>query len=186
MKKEKIQKRLERHYSEKRYVRLIRSKGYFEEITTGFIIGKSDNFIFFQETDDFKALGYIIFPIKTIKHARYNRFDKAIHRILKKEGQLKKIRVKYKIDLTSWESIAKYLKKTKLTIISQCEHPKKNSFCIGKIKEINQKSISIQYFDAEGILDKTNTKNKFKHITKLSFDNRYANIFSKYVKNALI
>ena len=73
------------------------------------------------------------------------------------------------------------IKNTNLTIISECEHPKLNSFCIGILKQIKRKSILIRYFNAQGVLDKENTKHKFKNITKLSFDDRYANVFSKYL-----
>lgn len=181
MKKEKVLEKLEKHCSEKRYTRLTRKKGTFEGITTGFILDKSSDFILLQETDEFRILGYKIIPIRTIKHVRYNKNDKTIERILKEEGLLSEVKAKYKVDLTDWNSIMKDIKATELTIISECEHPKLNSFCIGLLNRINKKSISIRYFNAQGILDKKNTKNNFEDITKLSFDDRYANIFSKYI-----
>jgi hypothetical protein len=101
---------------------------------------------------------------------------------LKKEGLLSKVKNKHKIDLKSWKTICKSIKYTKLTVISECEHPKMEYFCIGELKKVNKKSISIKYFNAKGTLDKTLTKHWFKDITKLSFDDRYANVFSKYVK----
>lgn len=182
MKKEKILKKLELHFSNKNYVRLTRKKGSFEGISTGFILGKSNNFILIQETDEFRILGYQIFPIETIKHVRYNKNDKTYERILKEEGLLANVGLKYKIDLTDWKSICRDVKKTGLTVISECEHPKIKSFCIGNLKRVNKKSISIRYFNAQGIYDKENTTNDFKNITKLSFDDHYANVFSKYAK----
>lgn len=181
MKKEKIIEKLEKHFAEKLYVRLTRKKGGFEGISTGFIIDKSTDFILLQESDEFRILGYQIFPIKTIKHIRYNKNDKTYERILKEEGQLINVKAKYKIDLTNWNSIANDINKTGLAIISECEHPKLNLFCVGKLKKINKKTISIKYFNAQGILDKKNTKHKFENITKLSFDDHYANVFSKYL-----
>ena len=182
MKKERIVEKLKFHLKEKRYARITRKKGYSEFISTGFILAVSDNFLLIQESDEFRILGYQIFPIETIKHVRYNKNDKTYQRILKKEGLYNKIGLKHRIDLTDWKSIFKSIKKTGLTVISECEHPEINSFCIGEIKRINQKSISIRYFNAQGIYDKENTKNKFKNITKLSFDDHYANVFSKYAK----
>ena len=181
LKKEKILEKLEKHYAEKLYVRLTRKKGKFEGISTGFILGKSKDFILIQESDEFRILGYQIFPIVTIKHVRYNKNDKTYERILKEEGLLVRVELKHKIDLTDWKSICTDIKKTGLTIISECEHPKIKSFCIGDLKRINKKSISIQYFNPQGIYDKENTTNEFKNITKLSFDDHYANVFSKYV-----
>ncbi len=181
MKKEKIYTKLNEHFAEKRYVRLTRRKGDFEGVTMGFIIDKSKDFIIVQETDDFRILGYQIIPIKTIKHVRFNKNDQTYERILKEEGLLSQVKSKHKIDLTNWSSIGKDLIKTKLTIISECEHPKQRYFCIGKLTQVNKKSLSIRYFNAQGIYDKKNTKHNFGDITKLSFDDHYANVFSKYV-----
>ena len=181
MKKERIIEKLEKHCTEKLYVRLTRKKSKFEGISSGFILDKSIDFILLQEVDEFRILGYQIIPIETIKHVRYNKNDRTYERILKSEGLLNKVKIKYKIDLKNWNSIANDIKKTELTVISECEHPKQNYFCIGKLKRIHKKSISIRYFNAEGILDEKNTKHKFEDITKLSFDDHYANVFSKYL-----
>ncbi|OIQ30337.1 MAG: hypothetical protein BM564_02915 [Bacteroidetes bacterium MedPE-SWsnd-G2] len=181
MKKKKIIQKLDKHCSEKLYVRITRKKGSFEGISTGFILDKSSNFILLQETNEFRVLGFQIFPIQTIKHVRFNKNDKTIHRILNEEGLISEVKAKYKIDLTNWNTIVNDVKATQLTVISECEHPKQNYFCIGYLKRINKKSISIRYFNAQGILDKKNTKHKFEDITKLSFDDRYANVFSKYL-----
>jgi len=181
VKKEKVIEKLEKHCSEKLYIRLTRKKGDFEGISTGFILDKSFDFILLQETDEFRVLGYQVIPIQTIKHVRYNKNDKTIQRILKKEGLISEVKTKCKVNLTYWASVMKDIEATGLTIISECEHPKQNFFCIGHLKRINKKSISIRYFNAQGILDKKNTKHKFEDITKLSFDDRYANVFSKYL-----
>lgn len=170
------------HFAKKRYVRLTRKKGSFKEISTGFVLGKSKDFILIQETDEFRILGYQILPTETIKHVRFNKNDKTYESVLKEEGLLANVGLKHEIDLTNWKSIFSDIKKTGLTIISECEHPKIRSFCIGALKRINKKSISIRYFNAQGIYDKENTTNNFKNITKLSFDDHYANVFSKYAK----
>jgi hypothetical protein len=91
------------------------------------------------------------------------------------------VKSRYKIDLTNWNSIVNDIKNTGLPVISECEHPDQDFFCIGELKQINKKSISIKHFNAQGVLDKENTKHRFKDITKLSFDDRYANIFSKHL-----
>ncbi|PCI96324.1 MAG: hypothetical protein COB15_10635 [Flavobacteriales bacterium] len=183
MKKDKVIEKLKKHFTEKRYVRLTRKRDGFEGISTGFILGMSENFILIQDTDEFRILGYQIFPIDTIKHVRFNKNDKTYERILKEEGLLADVRLKHKINLTDWKSICKDIKKTGLTIISECEHPEIQSFCIGELKRINKKSISIRYFNAQGIYDNENTTNDFENITKLSFEDHYANVFSKYLKN---
>ncbi len=181
MKKEKVIEKLKKHCTEKLYVRLTRRKGNFEGTTTGFILDISSDFILLQESDDFRVLGYQIIPIKTIKHVRYNKNDRTYERILREEGLMSEVISKHKINLTNWITITNDIKLTELTVISECEHPNLRYFCIGALQQVNKKSISIRYFDAEGILDKKNTKHSFKNITKLSFDDHYANIFSKYL-----
>lgn len=181
MKKEKIIEKIEKHLNEKRYVRLTRKKGMFEGISSGFVLDKSSDFILIQETDEFRILGYQIFPISTIKHVRYNKNDKYYEHVLREEGMLTNVKLKHKINLADWNTIFRDIKNTGLTVIAECEHPKLNTFCIGPVKRVNKKSVSIRYFNAQGILDKKNTKNEFKDITKLSFDDHYANVFSKYV-----
>jgi hypothetical protein len=181
LKKEAVLEKIEEYYSDKNYVRLTRKKGGFEGVSSGFIVDKSSDFILLQETSEFKILGYQVIPIITIKHVRYNKNDKTIDRILKEEGLFSEVHVKYKIDLTDWNSILNDIKATELTIISECEHPKQDYFCIGQLKRINKKSVSIRYFNAQGVLEKGSTKHKFVDITKLSFDDHYANVFSKYL-----
>ena len=182
MKRAVIMEKLEKHWAEKLYVKLTREKGGFRGISTGFVIDKSEDFVLLQESDEFRVMGYQVIPIKTIKRVRYNKNDKTYERILNEEQLMDQVKLKYKVDLSSWASICRDIKKTGLTVISECEHPDLRYFCIGKIKRINKKSVSIRYFNAQGILDEENTKHKFKDITKLSFDDHYANVFSKYVK----
>lgn len=182
MKKKKVIKKLDSHYHQKKFVVLTRKKGSFQELSKGFIIDKSSKLLLLLASEDFEELSYQIIPIDTIIHVRYNKNDKTYESILRAEGIIKNLKPKYNIDLSSWKSATKDVKKTGLTVISECEHPKLDFFCIGEIKKINKKSLSIRYFNAQGILDKHNTKHLFKDITKLSFDDHYANIFSKYVK----
>lgn len=181
MKKKKIKQRLATFQAEKKYVRLTRKRGDFEGISTGFILAQSNEFILLQESDEFRILGYQIFPLDTIKHVRHNKNDKTYERILREEGLVDTVTLKYPVDLTSWERLLEDVQKTGFTVISECEHPKQNYFCIGNIQKIGKKSVSIRYFNAQGILDTKNTKHRFKEITKLSFDDHYANVFSKYV-----
>jgi hypothetical protein len=182
MKKRTIQKQLKKHLSHKRYVRLTRTIGNESHISTGILLSKSKDFILIQETNNFKVLGYQIFPIQTISHVRYIDYDKTIERILKSEGQYAKAKLKYNINLKNWKTICNDIQNTGLPIISECEHPNIESFCIGKLMTVNKKSISIKYFNANGIYDKKNTKNHFKNITRLSINDRYADVFSKYAK----
>lgn len=165
-------------------MRLTREMGDFENLMHGFVVDISDKFIVLQEVAEFEALGYAIIPIDTITQVRYNAHDATVDRILSEEGSMMDVKKAYDIDITSWQSLCEDLRKTGLTVISECERSKRRYFCIGEIQEAGKNRLSIRYFNAEGILDKKNTKHKYKWITKLRFDDRYANVFSKYVREA--
>lgn len=177
-----MKSKLLQHLEDNSYTRLIRKTGIYEHITTGFVLDVSDQLVLMQETDDFRTLGYHLFPLDSIKHVRFNKNDKTVNRILKAEKQHETVGIDYDINIETWQTAAQDVMKTKLCVISECEHEDQEYFCIGQIKEVKGKSIHIRYFNAEGILDDENTKHKFKHVTKLSFDDQYANVFFKYVK----
>ncbi len=55
-------------------------------------------------------------------------------------------------------------------------------FLIGPIKKINKDSVQIQYYSPTGLLDKNPTTVKYTDITLVKFDNRYINVFKKYLR----
>ena len=79
MKTEKVIKKLKFHFENKFYCRITRKKGKFIGYSTGFVVGLSDSFVIIQETDDFRILGFNVFPIKSIIHVRYNKNLSLIH-----------------------------------------------------------------------------------------------------------
>ena len=86
------------------------------------------------------------------------------------------------MDISTWKSISRALKISRITIMIDCEKSKDEFFGIGEVKNVNKDSVEIRYFDAQGILDETNTRFPYDIITKLSFDSQYANVFSKYTR----
>ena len=86
------------------------------------------------------------------------------------------------MDISTWKSISRALKISRITIMIDCEMSKDEFFGIGEVKNVNKDSVEIRYFDAQGILDETNTRFPYDIITKLSFDSKYANVFSKYTR----
>lgn len=114
---------------------------------------------------------------------RCNKFDKAFKRILKAEGVFNSdYGIKNKVRLNDWQTIFNDLKKHDYQIIVECEDLKEPLFVIGPIQKVNTNSVSIQYFDPTGLLDKKPTKVQFKDITLVKFDCRYINVFRKYLR----
>lgn len=153
-----------------------------EEISRGYIVDFSNNFVVIQETDDFKLMGFNVLPLKDFKTIRYNNNDRYYDKIMSLENQKNDIGIKTKIELTEWKTIFNSLRKAKKNIIIECENPEIDSFIIGPIKRITDKNVYIQYFNALGYLDEKYTKIEYENISKITFDDRYIEIFSKYLR----
>ena len=179
-----ISEKIETHCKTKTYCRITTGlEDDFETIMTGYILDFNNNFILIQETDDFIKHGYRIIPINMILDIRFNNNDKYIFKIHKKEGIYDEIKLpNYKINISNWVEIFKSLKSNVKCIISECEAFEHEYFCIGSIKRVNKKSVSIQYFNSQGFLDKENTKHNFEEITRVTFEDKYSQVFSRYTR----
>jgi hypothetical protein len=178
-----ISEKIKRHLADKSYVKITRtvSKGV-DKISNGYILDYSKNFVLIQETSDFAILGYYILPIDQIKKIRHNKYDKCYHKIMIAEGEADKVGISYKIDLDNWKSIFKSIKDLSLNVIVRCESPKIDRFNIGPIIKATKSLVYIQYFDPTGLLEENPTSINYQSITKVNFDDRYINVFSKYLR----
>ena len=154
----------------------------WDELSRGYIVDFSNDFVVIQESDDFRLLGFNILPIKDFKNIRFNNNDKYYDKIMSLENEKKNIGIKTKMDLSNWKTIFQSLRKKKKNVIVECENPEIGSFTIGLIKRITEKNVFIQYFNATGLLNEKSTKIEFENITKIMFDDRYIEIFSKYLR----
>lgn len=180
MKSKKITKKLKKYKKEGKFFSLL-SK-YDENYTSAIVLDVNSEFVVLQEFFEFKRITKSILPISSIESLRRNQNDKYHETVLRGEGLLKASNKKYPIDIKSWKTISNSLKATGLTVIIDCERVDDDYFGIGEIKKVNKESVEIRYFDAQGVLDETNTRFPYDIITKLSYDSQYANIFSKYTR----
>lgn len=179
----KIQKKIVRNFKEKRFSRITRKISKKETvINRGYILDCSDSFFMMRGTENFRLSDFWIFESSKITNFRYNKNDKYYDFIMDSEGLKNDFKIKTKVNLRSWETIFTSLKNAKNNIIVECENPKIDEFIIGEITDVKSKSVSVLYFNAEGILDKKPTRVKFKNITKVTFDDRYIDVFSKYLR----
>lgn len=175
-------KKIEDCKNKQKYVHLTRARGDFHETDRGYILDYTTDFLLLQTTDDFALNGYSIFPFDTIREVRHNKYDNFYDKIMKWENQKNKIGIAYHIDITSWLTVFQTLKKTKLTVTIECEEPHLDYFCIGTLQKVGTKKVDTFYFSPDGIVDEKPTMTEYNNITKVSFDDRYANILTKYVK----
>ncbi len=153
-----------------------------EEISRGYVVDLSDDFVVIQLTDDFKMLGFNIFPIKHIIKVRYNNYDRYYDKIMELEKEKDSIGLKTKIDLATWKSVFKTFQQKRMNIIVECESADSATFTIGSVKKITKESVYILYFNAAGFVDEKPTRIDFNKISKIMFDDRYIDIFSKYLR----
>ena len=181
---EKTILKIKYHHENKKYCKILRkfAKNSHGE-TNGFIVDYSENFVILQESNEFDILGYFVFQISTIEEIRYNNSDKYYEKILQGENLIEKVGLKHKIELKSWETIFKSIKSCGLNVIIENENPEEATFDIGPITKITENSVLINYFDSKGFLDEEETEIEWSKITLVQFDDRYVNIFSKYLRN---
>jgi len=179
----KIAEKIEEHFKNKTYCKITRKVGKDAvEMSSGYIVDYSDNFLLLHETGDFLVVCYNVLPINQIQKIRFNKWDKCQNKIMILEGEIEKVGIKYKIDLNSWETVFKSIKNHLLNVIVECESPDIAGFTIGPIVKTTKKYVYIQNFDPAGVLDEKPTSIDFESVTKVKFDDRYINIFSKYLR----
>jgi len=176
-------KRIQENTKQQKYSRITRKVSKKnKEISTGYIIKHSKNFLLLQDIENFNTKGFDIIQISKITEIRYNNYDAFYDKIFELEGEKKNLGFEKEIELLNWETIFKSLQNIFSAIIIECESPKHDSFTIGPIVKVTSKSVFIRYFNPEGILEKVLTKIKFKHITKITLGDRYTELFSKYLR----
>lgn len=178
-----IPDKIKYHHDHKKYCRIQRQVAdETAEPCTGYIVDYSANFVLLQETSDFDVCGYLVISVQTISDIRFNNNDKYYDKIMQWEGLKDKIENKYKIDLSSWETILRSIKNAGFNVLIQNEAPTEPTFDIGPITEITDAFVYIRYFNASGLLNDEPSKIDLNQITIVKFDDRYINVFSKYLR----
>ena len=153
------------------------------EVSRGYIVDYSKDFIILQETDDFKVFSYLALPVVQITDIRFNNHDKFYDKIMVWEKEIDKVSLPHKIDLTNWQTIFKSIKSIGLNVIVECENPNIDTFTIGPIAKTTKNLVYISYFSPTGFIDEKPTLIDYNSITKVMFDDRYINVFSKYIRH---
>jgi hypothetical protein len=174
---------IKNHIEEKDFAKIKRTFTEGSADITGFILQFSKDFLLLQEEEEFYLNGYAIIRKDQFEAIRCNKYDRALKSMLKKEGIINSdYGINKKIRLMSWQAIFEDLRKHDYHVIVECENLEEPVFLIGPITKVNKNSVSIQYYDPTGLLDKAPTKVNFKDITLVKFDNRYINVFKKYLR----
>ena len=177
-------KELKPHLDRKQYIGILRYMTEEEdEMVFGVPVAASKNFLVLQEVSEFYLYGFSIIPMKAVQEVRRDAADAYLEGIMRIEGLMDKIENRHPLDLANWESIFKGLMQTGLTVTIQCEDLGEDYFFIGQIKRVDADAVWIHHFDSEGVLSEAWDDVPYTDITKVGFDEPYANIFSKHLRN---
>ncbi len=158
-------------------------KTEIEEYTLhGYVLDMNKEFSYIREVIDFTVDGYRIFKLKNLDKVRYGKFDKISSKINDKEGLIPEIYSYEKINLESYQTIFKAIKKVYNFSIIENTYKNELAFNIGQITRVNKSSVSQLYFDATGKVDKNVTSIPYTDIIIIGFDNHYINVFQKYLR----
>lgn len=178
-----IFEKIVKHSAENNYVKIKRDVGKKSfELSHGYILAYSFDFVLIIENNDFLLNGYAILPITAIVKIRHNYYDQFFDSIMEAEGQKNLIQIPYQIDLENWETIFNSIESNDLTCSIQNENEQEFFFKIGQIAKIKGKSVQIRNFDPAGYLDDEPTKIMYKSISQASFGDNYITTISKYTR----
>jgi len=179
----KYNKLLRRYQKNRELVKINRTISSGASNLFGVILDFSDDLMHFAEVDEFRVHGEVIIEMSHYDSISHEAIDETYKMIMEKEKKLSKSKPKKSnVDLKSWKTLFKSLKKHDKHVIIECEDLKNPSFNIGPIKKVGNNSLRIQNYDATGRLDENDTKIKYESITLVKFNDRYSSIFRKYLK----
>ncbi|RFS17601.1 hypothetical protein [Emticicia sp. C21] len=178
-----ILEKIKYHHDNRKYCQIKRivGKDSYEQ-SSGYIVDYSENFVLMHEVDDFLPEGYLIFTIQSVKEIKHTTGNKYYDKIIHLEGIIDKIENKHKPNLFTWTTIFQSIKKAGFNVIIENEDPEDESFDIGPITKVTANAVYVRYFDGEGFLSAQSTKITWNFITIAKFDDRYINIYSKYLR----
>lgn len=172
---------LNKYKSNKSLIKFFRKFKKTSENIYGYIVENKSPFLLIHKNEEFNLNGFSIIRKDQVDSIRYDKFEKTIENILlKEEISNQDLTPKFELDLTSWESIFSSLKKADRHVI--IEYESKGYFFIGRIEKVNKKSLELRYYDASGLWEKETTKIKYKKITIVKFEDRYIEVFRKYLR----
>ena len=145
-----------------------------------FPLKKSEDLFLYMDEQDFRLDGYVVRRIKDVMEIS-SKVD-LTNDILESEGVTSEIK-KLDIDLTSWESVLRYLDEKKCNAIYESEDRDSGQidYVIGRLEKMDDRYLYVRGFDINGKWDEKSTRIAFSGLVSISFGTRYVEIFSKYL-----
>lgn len=148
---------------------------YSDHVQYGFPLAVGERLFLMAIDDDFILNGFTVRRLRDI----YELGDrKGIYQTIAEQEGLTNFDAP-DVDLTDWRSVFTSLQKLGKHIIVEREY-EPDFFRLGKIKSVGKDHVVLDHYDGDGIWQEP-ARIEYRVITSVTFDDRYANTFSKYV-----
>ena len=161
-----------------RLIRVQRAKGHGNYNTDGLLLAENKDFVLIANEREMQIDGYTVINKKFVKRIYTSKSRDFALKMMKKEGQLKKI--KNKIKLGSMQEIFEQIKKHYGSVI--IENEQKDIFILGILARIGKDAVEVKHIDAEGKYWKKPRIIEYKKINLITWNCRYLNYYVKYGK----
>jgi len=161
-----------------RFIRAERAKGYGNNNADGILLAENKDFFLIANEREMEIDGYTIINKNFTKRISTSKSRDFMLQMMKKEGQLKKI--KNKIKLGTMQEMFEQIKKYYGSVIIEDE--RKDIFILGVLERIGERAVEVRHIDAEGKYWKKPRIIEYKKITLFTWDCRYLNYYIKYGK----
>ena len=148
---------------------------YRDHVMYGFPLAVGEQLFLLAEDDDFLLSGFTVRRLRDI----YELGDrKGIYQTIAEKEGLTDFPAP-DVDVTDWRAVFSSLQKLDKHIIIEREY-EPDFFRLGVIEQVGQDHVLFRHYDADGIWQEP-ARILYRDITSVTFDDRYANIFSKYI-----
>ena len=148
---------------------------YSDQVLYGFPLAVSEQLFLVAEDDDFLLNGFQIRRLRDI----FELGDrKGIYQTIAEKEGLTDFEVP-DVDITDWRGVFASLQKLGKHIIIEREY-EPDFFRLGVIEAVAEDHVVFRHYDADGIWQEP-ASIPYWEITSVTFDDRYANTFAKYV-----
>jgi hypothetical protein len=153
----------------------------------GFPLAVGPAFALLRVLHDFDLDGYMVLPLDRITDVRSGVNERFLEHVTRDEGQLSSVwpplaaPIWSDLPLNAWQDLFAALGATRQIIIVECETRDEDGFFIGPVVGVAEHAVGIHHFDATAVWDPAPSEVLFKAITCVRFDERYTNVYARYV-----
>ncbi len=151
----------------------------------GIVLKETESFIVLAPELDFEFDGIYILAKKYIKGYRDGKFEECCNKIIRFNGQIKKIKLPVWLNqCNKIEDVFRGIKRHNIWPLVEIlfNKNKESDFYIGSIVGGNDKEFGIRSYDSTGEWEKEYVLN-YDEVLRIGFNDRYSKNFNRFVKN---